>query len=319
MDKTPIALFTYNRAEHVDRALASLSRCARLDECVLYIYCDGPKGPEQTNAVRASREKVAGWASKLGATVTERAENLGLARSIVSGVTDLCGAFGRVIVLEDDLVVTPDFLNYMLSALDRYKDEPRVYQVSGYMHPVSHPLQPDAFFMPMTTTWGWATWIRAWHIFDSRPKGVREWLAEPETRRRFNLNDTFPLAQMMESNLAGHIDSWGILWWYAVFRAGGLVIHPRTSLVYNAGFDGTGVHCGKLSSNFCQPRLGKFGESRLSKSIVFPDRIAPDEEAFSRVKEFLKSQTFTTKPYGITKLLSTIKKHAKNLFDRDER
>src|SRR5690349_8784695 len=122
MISTPIALFTYNRPEHTKRALLSLAQCSRLHECSLHIFCDGPRLAQHQPAVMASRRIVNDFALRFQTQVVERAENLGLARSIVSGVTSLVREYGRIIVLEDDLVLNPDFVDYMLQALDRYQD-----------------------------------------------------------------------------------------------------------------------------------------------------------------------------------------------------
>ena len=286
---TPIAIFTYNRPNHTDRALTALSSCSRLEECQVYIYCDGPKHSDDQAAVNASRQVVSRWVSKLRATVIERSENRGLARSIVTGVTELCKKYGRVIVLEDDLVVSPDFLDYMLQALDRYQDEQNVYQISGYMFPIEHPPKPDAFFLPMTTTWGWATWNRAWRIFDWNTTGSHERLADPSTRKRFDLDDSYPYAAMLEQRMAGKNDSWGILWYYAVFNTGGLVLHPRHSLVWNGGFDGSGVHCG-TSQALSQPLLQELMLVQISKSLVWPVEITMNIQQFNNVKKFLQTQ-----------------------------
>ncbi len=129
--KTPIALFVYNRPEHARLALESLSRCERLDECSLRIYCDGPNGGADAAGVATARAVAREWAERLGGEVVQRDTNLGLARSIVTGVTDLCEQYDRVIVLEDDFELSPSFLGYMLDALDRYADETGVYQISG--------------------------------------------------------------------------------------------------------------------------------------------------------------------------------------------
>ena len=158
MSVTPVALFTYNRPEHTTRAFQSLENCSRLAECSLHVYCDGPKSGADEKSVAATRAVVRKQAERLGATVIERDSNLGLARSLVGGVTALCEQFGRVIVVEDDLVLHPSFVDYMLQALDRYAHEPNAYQISGYMFPVTQPSKPDAFFLPLITTWGWATW-----------------------------------------------------------------------------------------------------------------------------------------------------------------
>lgn len=287
--KTPIALFLYNRPAHARLVLESLSRCRRLDECFVKIYCDGPKRAEDSEKVSAARQVAHEWASKLNAEVIERETNFGLARSIVGGVSELCSSHDRVVVVEDDFSLSPAFLDYMLTALDRYAEEPNVYQISGYMFPIRHATSPDAFFLPLTTTWGWATWARAWQIFDWTANGAEELLHDPDVRHRFNLNNAYPYAEMLESKLTGENDSWGILFWWAVFQAGGLVLHPRRSLVWNGGFDETGTHCGDQA--WSNQSLSEITDDPwTTRPFVFPEQVAVDELAFGKVVSFLKSE-----------------------------
>lgn len=291
MTTTPVALFTYNRPDHTERVLDSLADCARLEECSLHIYCDAPKTESQTQSVEASRQVVRQRAARFGATVVERDTNFGLARSVVEGVTDLCDRFGRVIVLEDDLVLNARFLDYMLQALDRYANEPNVYQVSGYMFPVSQPDDTDAFFMPLTTTWGWATWQRAWRIFDWNAEEAREELNDPALRRRFDLNNSYPYAVMLENQLKGSTESWGILFWWHVFKANGLALHPRRSLVWNGGFDSSGMNCGDLAwSNEASP--SEVVTEWAGADFKFPTKVTNHREAFDNVCRFLKKEQY---------------------------
>lgn len=285
MTTNPIAIFTYNRPNHTDRLLDSLARNARLEACNLFIFCDGPRKPDHIAGVEASRRVVRQWAGRLGAQVIERAENLGLARSIAGGVSDLCAQYGRVIVLEDDMVLSPDFLNYMLQGLDRYQDDPAVYQISGHMFPVAHPARPATFFLPLTTTLGWATWDRAWQVFSWEPPGVLDHLGDADFRRLFDLDGCYPYSAMLEQRLAGLNDSWAILWWYTVFTLGGLVLYPRVSLVQNLGFDGTGVHSGTSSVS----RSASMSPGRLPDLLDFPSTVETNEAAFNRVKAYLRA------------------------------
>jgi GT2 family glycosyltransferase len=284
--KTPIAVFLYNRPAHARLVLESLSRCHRFDECSLRIFCDGAKRAEHSAGVAETREVAREWATRLNAALVEREMNLGLARSIVGGVSELCDEYGRVIVVEDDFVLNPSFLDYMLSALDRYAGEPNVYQVSGYMYPIRHAPQPDAFFLPLTTTWGWATWARAWQIFNWNASDAEALLRDPEVRRRFDLNNAYPYAEMLERQLRGEIDSWGILFWWAVFKANGLVLHPRKSLVWNGGFDQSGTHCGDQAWS-TQSLAEIANDTWAASSFQFPQQVAADELAFGKVIQFL--------------------------------
>ena len=128
--KTPIAIFAYKRPRHLRQLLDLMLQCERLDECQVHIFCDGAKKPEDAENVRATREVARETAYRLKDTrLIEREENLGLARSIVSGVTELCEQYGRVIVLEDDFILHPFVFDFMLQSLDRYADEEQVAQV----------------------------------------------------------------------------------------------------------------------------------------------------------------------------------------------
>jgi hypothetical protein len=285
--KTGVALFTYNRPAHTDLALAALARCRRLGECRVHVFCDGPRSPEQAASVAASKRVVERWTARLDAIVVEHGENLGLARSIVGGVGDLCDTYGRAIVVEDDLIVSPDFLDYMLQALDRYAAEEQVYQISGFMFPAQHPPKPDAFFLPFTTTWGWATWARAWRIFDWQASGALEQLADPGRRKAFDLAGSYPYTRMLRDRLAGRNQSWGILWYWAVFQANGLALHPRQSLVRQGGFDGTGVHSGRRDP-FAQPPEQAFTQDRLAAPIAWPAEVTVDTAAMQRVVQALR-------------------------------
>jgi hypothetical protein len=267
---TPVVVFAYNRPRHLETTLLSLSECARLDECRVFIRCDGPKEGESREAVEATREVARSWAPKLRAEVHERTTNQGLARSVAGGVGELCETFGQAIVVEDDLCLNRSFLDFMLQGLERYRDEPQVYQISGYTFPVSHRGRADAIWLPLTATWGWATWARAWRAFSWAAEGAKEMLADEAMRHRFDLNGSYPFSEIMRIRLEERNDSWGILWMWAVFKAGGMVLHPRESLVWNAGFDGSGVHCGR-ESDVPQPECERVLAARLRSPLRLPD------------------------------------------------
>lgn len=295
---TPLAVFAYNRPEHLDRALAALAACSRIDGCRVYVYCDGPRGTGDADAVTQTRQVARRWAARLGAVVRERTANFGLAKSIVGGVTDLCEDYGRAIVVEDDLEVGSDFIAFMLDALDRYERAGTVYQISGYMFPVAHPSRPDAFFLPLTTTWGWATWQRAWRAFDWDTGDALERLQDPALRHRFDIDGSYPYADMLKARLAGRNDSWGILWWWAVFKAAGVVLHPRRSLVSVGGFDGSGTHCGRAGGDdaMCRSETLAF---RFNEPVTFPERVQADTDALERVRQFLSPSAPMAEPVGV--------------------
>lgn len=275
---SPIALFVFNRPEHTKNTLNALKENPEFAQSHLYVFCDGPRHEQDAMQVQAVRDVVKAFAFP-NVTIVERVHNMGLANSVITGVTELCNQFGRVIVLEDDLVVSRYFLGYMNSALARYEHEDRVMQVSGYMFPIQWNIQKDTsdtFFMPVTTSWGWATWQRAWLKFDAEANGYQTLCQNKKLKKEFNLDGAYPYFSMLEKQRKGLVDSWAIRWYLSVLLAKGLVLFPRRSLVSNAGFDGSGVHCHdakiKAETQFASFSPTCFPGS-ISVDATFPDYV----------------------------------------------
>ena len=244
MTHSPIALFVYYRPNHTCKTLESLMTNDEFSDSPLYVFCDGAKRKKDIPLVQATRELIRSYELD-NATIIERKENMGLANSIITGVTELCDRYGRVIVVEDDLVVSPYFLEYMNTALDRYKNETSVMQISGYMFPVEFEMKNDAVFLTFTSSWGWATWQRAWKRFDTTMSGYKILKDDPSLRNRFDLGGCYNYFNMLESQVYGKIDSWAIQWYLSIFMLSGLTLYPARTLVQNIGFDGSGTHCGR--------------------------------------------------------------------------
>lgn len=270
MTLAPIAFFAYKRPEHTLRALEALSRCELAGESKLFIFCDGAKRPEDAEAVKKVREIAESrqWCGTVEVIKSE--ENRGLARSIISGVGKLCEEYGRVIVLEDDLIVSPYFLHYMNDALELYKDEERVMQISGFMFDARLEAATDAIFLPLPTSWGWGTWHRAWSKFDAGVSGYAELKKDRGLRKAFNLDGNADYFSMLKKCVSGQLDSWAIKWYLFVFMNNGLVLHPVQSLVINSGFDGSGTHCGEL-------KHGLQCDFASYISFKFPDKIVESD------------------------------------------
>ena len=272
----PVAIFTYNRPAHTKRLLESLRECELVDKSHVRIYCDGPKNPDHVDGVVETR-RIISENAPTGAEIIERDKNLGLARSVISGVTELCEEYGQVIVLEDDLVLSTHALGFLNDALNRYSEEDRVMHVSAYMYPVKAELSPS-FFYREATCWGWATWARAWKYFEPDAEKLVNEIDERDLRHEFNIEDSMYFYQMLCKQRDGMLDSWAIRWYASIFRRGGLALHPAYSLVQNLGFDGSGVHC-NVDTRFVV---------ELSKDPVqkFPDAIEESESVVRAMIEY---------------------------------
>lgn len=243
MTCAPVALFVYNRPDHTRQTIEALLANPLANQTPLHVFSDAPRNESASLAVAEVRSYIRSIAGFKSVTIIERETNFGLARSIIDGVTALCEECGRVIVMEDDLITSPHFLSYMNDALTRYEHEDRVMQIAGYMYSINLELEEDALFLPFTSSWGWATWERAWRLFDAAGAGCQRLLEDQSLRRAFDLNGKYGYFRMLESQLRGETDSWAIRWYLSVFLMNGLTLYPKKTLVGNLGFDGSGVNC----------------------------------------------------------------------------
>lgn len=240
MNYAPIAIFVYNRPQHTSRMIDSLLRNSGLNESPVTVFSDAARTPEQESAVAQTRKIIR---DKLpGAEVIEQPVNCGIANSVIRGVSELCQRYGRVIVIEDDLVLSPVFLKYMNNSLDHYEGFEDVMHISAYSPPVTAAL-PSTFFFREPSPWGWATWQRAWQHFEPDADKLAKKLYEHKQIKAFNLDHAFLFWEMLLRQLQNEIDSWAIRWYASMFLRRGLSLYPAASLVQNHGFDGSGQHC----------------------------------------------------------------------------
>lgn len=277
---SPIALFTYNRPDHLIQTLLALKANRLARESKLHIFSDAPKTPKDVQRVAEVRKIIKNVVGFAEVTVRERTMNIGLARSIIEGVTELAAAYGSVIVLEDDLVVAPEFLTFMNQSLRRYEWDSRVMAVSGYMFPVETPNGiGSTFFCRVPTSWGWGTWDRAWKCLELDSAKLLVGLEDKSRREAFNVNGAYPYFEHLGFQAEGKLDVWGVRWYASMFAMGGLCLYPSRSLVQNIGMDGSGVHCGS-SDNF-------HVTLSTSEAWDFPEVIAESPLALEAIRLFL--------------------------------
>lgn len=154
MTYAPIALFTYNRADHTRKAVESLLQNAEAKDSDLFIFSDGPKNEKTVRGVADNREYIHTVTGFKTVTIVEREKNWGLANSLIAGITDVINKYGRVIVVEDDLILSPYFLKFMNDGLEKYKDDDRVGTITGFVPPIEEKL-PETFFLTYFQCWGW--------------------------------------------------------------------------------------------------------------------------------------------------------------------
>jgi len=242
----PIVLFVYNRPWHTGQTLEALLQNELADESILYIYSDGPKENDKEdeqkiadvrNVIRSKQ-----WCKEV--RIIESDLNLGLANSIIKGVTEVVNQYGKIIVLEDDMVTSKGFLTYMNRALDLYEKEEKVFHISGYMFPVKGKL-PTTFFYKQTSCWGWGTWVNKWKYFEPSANELLKQLIDTKKIENADIDGTNQFLNQLKGNIEGRLKTWAVLWQFSVFLKDGLALHPGKSLIKNIGMDGSGIHCGK--------------------------------------------------------------------------
>jgi len=274
----PIALFVYNRPQHTERTLQFLQQNELAAQSHLYIFSDGAKtvqDEEKVAAVRKIIKKADGFKS---VKVIESKANAGLANSVIAGVTQLIVEYDQVIVFEDDLVTSPHTLAYFNNALNHYREEEKVMHIGAYMYPLKLDNLSQSFFYRAATSWGWATWGRAWKNFEPDIDVLIKQF-DKKKRAAFSIDNKMNFWKQMLEFKKGKNNSWAIRWYASIFLKGGITLNPSQSLVNNIGHDGTGVHSGinDIYNVIINPK----------PIVEFPTVIAEDPIAYKAIKSFL--------------------------------
>jgi glycosyltransferase involved in cell wall biosynthesis len=240
---SPIAVFCYNRPDHLKRTIEGLKLCRLADQSPLIIFSDGSKSAKDTKAVQEIRDylpTVEGFAS---VTLHFSEQNKGLAHAIIEGVSQILETSNTIIVLEDDMLTATDFLEYMNDALHTYEHRHDIFSVSGYSPPIPFPssYDNDVYLAARTSSWGWATWKDRWQkavwqfdYFDSLRKNGA--LKQQITRGGEDLWPMFIKQQL------GVIDSWSIRWTFTQALHNGFSVYPVYPKIKNIGTDGSGTN-----------------------------------------------------------------------------
>jgi len=244
----PVILFVYNRPEHTKKMIEALSKNELAVDSNVYIFSDAAKNEKSVETVNAVREFIDTLEEKKyfkSLTINKAEKNRGLANSVISGVSQIIRKHGKVIVLEDDLITSPDFLTYMNNALNYYNDKEKVWSISGYNIPIEIPkdYKSDIYYSYRGCSWGWATWKNRWEQVDWDVKDYGDFKKNKYLRQQFNRGGR-DLANMLDNQMSGKIDSWAIRWCYSQSKKDLLTVYPVNSKVKNIGLDGSGTHSG---------------------------------------------------------------------------
>lgn len=276
----PVVLFVYSRLEKTKQTINALAKNTIAKESDLIIFSDQAKTIDKQSDVDDVREYIKGILGFRSLKIYHRAYNYGLAQSIIDGVTQVINEYDQAIVVEDDLITSIYFLEFMNAGLARYKDDERVISVHGYMYPVRSEL-PETFFLRGADCWGWATWGRAWKYFNSDGKSLLAELSKRGLIDAFDYEGVMGFSSMLRDQIKGLNNSWAIRWHASAFLANKLTLYPGKSLVNNIGLDGSGEHCG----------VSKMLDSEISNDMICVRPIEVEELSCVReeVRKFFMS------------------------------
>lgn len=243
----PIVVFAYRRPDHLQRCLAALSAATGARESQLIVFCDGPRDEPERAPVERTREVARAASGFASVEVVEAARNKGLATSVIEGVTHVLADRETVIVVEDDLVVSEDFLAFMNQGLSLYREDERVISIHGFLPAVEAPM-PQSFFLRGADCWGWATWREAWQTANFDGSALLGQLRKHPDRSQFDFGGAYPYLKMLQDQVNGVVDSWAIRWYASAFLNDRYTLYPGVSLVANIGMEGSGTHLGDVDA-----------------------------------------------------------------------
>lgn len=304
----PIVIFAYNRPDRIAALFESLKACDGFEDSPVVVYLDGPRDSADELAVGQVRDYVENIDLPNVQHVASD-HNKGLRNSVYAGVSQVVSEHGRAIVLEDDLVVSPTTLSYFNRALDFYADDPRVWSVSAYIYDIPELRDfPRALILPYASSWGWATWQRAWSRFELDAHPREENLLSDSFRQTFELNGIYPARSLLRLSLAGQLDSWAIHWWYTIMRHGGRSVYPPRRVIGNHGLS-NGTHGSRLNPH---QLLVRSPPPLLDRLPAFESADEIDYFAADLMKQCweLKVQRFIARAGHLKRKLPYLRKHA---------
>lgn len=281
MDFVPVVLFVYNRLSHTKKTIESLEKNNLAKETELFIFSDNHKvsaNEEEVRKVREVREYIRTIDGFKKINIIEAKENKGLANSVIEGITQIINVYGKVIVLEDDLVVSEYFLSFINNALNVFEKNKEIWSISGYTPPINFEgYTDDLYIIKRGCSWGWATWKDRWETINWSNEFYKNALSDRSIRKSFNQTG-YDMSIMLEFQLKGQIDSWAIRWCYNQFIQDKYTVYPVKSFVQNIGTDNSGTHSG--NTNKYNVKISNINQ------LIIKDNISENKKIVKRFRRF---------------------------------
>lgn len=285
MKYAPVILFVYNRPDFAKQTLQSLSENLLANETELFIFSDGPKlncTKEELKKILTVREVIRekNWCGVVN--IIESEFNKGLAKSVIDGVSEIISKFGKVIVVEDDILLSPYFLTFMNDALHTYQNDDKVLSIGSWNY-FANPekIKDKTFFFRFPDSIAWATFARSWKLFEENSEKLLSDLKISGKLNNFNAGLKFPyFSNMLQAHIEGKISSWAIRWTAIAVLKDKLTLFPSISLSKHIGFSEDATH---------EKNVEDYNEAILlseKKIIVVPEKVEENSVALNEWKQF---------------------------------
>ncbi|GAB3493675.1 glycosyltransferase [Spirosoma knui] len=268
----PVILFAFKRPNELKATLDALRANHLAPESDLYVFVDAPKRPEDAPKVAEVHKLLDDFSGFRTIHRTYAKSNIGCADSIIRGISSVLEQHPAAIIVEDDLITAPNFLDYMNQCLRTYASNQKVYSIAGYTFPFERPAgyTYDAYFVPRHSPWGWATWADRWQAIDWTISDYERFRADSRRQKAF-MQGGSDLYGMLRKQMEGKIDAWDIRFCYNRFNANALTIYPAVSKVQNIGFGAEATHTNIFNRYRTQLDSGLTREFQLPSIVETTD------------------------------------------------
>ena len=292
-ENPPIAVFGFVRYEELARCLKSLEKNEDASEFSVYVFIDGPRTDFDLEPLKKTFAVASGeWGFK-NIEVKHRDKNLGLSKSIRAGLESIFEVHESVIVVEDDLVVHPKFLNFMSTGLEKYASEKLVASIQGFS--LIEQSSEQSFFLQGAGSWGWATWQDRWESICWDSDALIDQIKYSKKTKAFNFENTYNFMRLLELNSKKEIDSWGIDWVASMFIQGRVSLYPPFNLVLNTGFSDDATHTQLAPRNlpslstrysWIYPADISMNAETYKKAVIAYSKFVPNRHLLRRIKRW---------------------------------
>lgn len=242
--KPPVVIFAYNRPIHLKNCIESLIANKNATEHKYIVFIDGPKNKSEEDLIRQVERIANSFSRRIDIEVKKSEKNKGLSSSVISGVTETLSRSDSVIVVEDDLELHPEFLNFMAVNLCQFRENEMIASIQGFTYPIFDK-STECYYLRGADCWGWGTWKNRWDLLELDSSKLLNQINLRNLNRAFDLEGSFPYTKMLARQAKGEVDSWAIRWHASMYLSGKFSLYPPVTLVRNNGFDGSGTHVSK--------------------------------------------------------------------------